>query len=147
MFRHSAWALKHILKHMGGVYTLLHMLRRKNLCMKIKVIKMNHGLHVIAVLSHVQLLQPCGLQPARLLSSWDSPGKNTGVSWHALLHGIFPTQQSNPGLLHCRRILYCLNCEKNLCGKEPCLKSLNHYDLACGLAQSKYLLNVHWMNE
>ena len=34
-----------------------------------------------------------------------SPGKNTGVSCHALLQGIFPTQGSNPGLLHCRRIL------------------------------------------
>ena len=36
----------------------------------------------------------------------DSPGKNTGVSCRALLHGIFPTQGSNPGLLHCRPILY-----------------------------------------
>ena len=32
----------------------------------------------------------------------DSPGKNTGVGCHALLQGIFPTQGSNPGLLHCR---------------------------------------------
>ena len=39
----------------------------------------------------------------------DSPGKNTGVGCHALLQGIFPTQGSNPGLLYCRRILYCLN--------------------------------------
>ena len=36
----------------------------------------------------------------------DSPGKNTGVGCHALLQGIFPTQGSNPGLPHCRRILY-----------------------------------------
>ena len=28
----------------------------------------------------------------------DSPGKNTGVGCHALLQGIFPTQESNPGL-------------------------------------------------
>ena len=34
----------------------------------------------------------------------DSPGKNTGVSCHALLQEIFPTQGSNPGLLHCRQI-------------------------------------------
>ena len=26
---------------------------------------------------------------------------------HALLQGIFLTQGSNPGLLHCRQILYC----------------------------------------
>ena len=38
----------------------------------------------------------------------DSPGKNTGVGSHPLLQGIFPTQGSNPDLLHCRQILYCL---------------------------------------
>ena len=42
-----------------------------------------------------------GLQPARFLCPWDSPGKNTGVDCHAL-QGIFPTQGSNPSLLHCR---------------------------------------------
>ena len=35
----------------------------------------------------------------------DSPGKNTRVGCHALLQGIFPTQGSNPGLPHCRRLL------------------------------------------
>ena len=39
----------------------------------------------------------------------DFPGKNTGVGCHALLQGIFPTQGSNPGLLHCRWILYPLS--------------------------------------
>ena len=34
-----------------------------------------------------------------------SPGKNTGVSFHALPQGIFPTQGLNPGLLHCWQIL------------------------------------------
>jgi len=43
---------------------------------------------------------------ARLLCPWDSPGKNTGVGYHSLLQGIFPTQESNPGLLHCSQILY-----------------------------------------
>ena len=51
-------------------------------------------------------LRPNGLYPARLLCPWDSPGKNTGVGCHALLQGIFLTQGSNPGLLHCRQILY-----------------------------------------
>ena len=36
----------------------------------------------------------------------DSPGKNTGVSCHALLQGIYPTQGSSPCLLHCGQILY-----------------------------------------
>ena len=39
----------------------------------------------------------------------DLLGKNTGVSSHSLLQGIFPTQGSNPGLLNCRQILYCLS--------------------------------------
>ena len=39
----------------------------------------------------------------------DSPGKDTGVGCHALCQGIFPTQGSNPGLPHCRWILYCLS--------------------------------------
>ena len=36
----------------------------------------------------------------------NSPGKKTGVCCHSLLQGIFPTQGSHPGLLHCRQILY-----------------------------------------
>ena len=36
----------------------------------------------------------------------DSPGKSTGLSCRVLLQGIFPAQRSNPGLLHCRWILY-----------------------------------------
>ena len=42
---------------------------------------------------------------------WNSPGQNTGVGSLSLLHGIFPTQESNQGLLHCRRILYQMNYE------------------------------------
>ena len=48
-------------------------------------------------------LQPCGLQPVRLLLPWNSPGKNTGVGCHSRLQGIFPTQGYNLGLLHCRQ--------------------------------------------
>ena len=44
----------------------------------------------------------------------DSPGKNTEVGCHVLLQGIFPTQGSNPGLLHCRRILYKLSHQGSL---------------------------------
>ena len=43
-------------------------------------------------------LRPHEMQPTRLLCSWDSPGKITGVGCHALLQGIFPTQGSNPGI-------------------------------------------------
>ena len=41
-------------------------------------------------------------------SMWFS-SKNTGVGCHFLLQGIFPTQGSNPGLLHCRQTLYRLS--------------------------------------
>ena len=40
------------------------------------------------------------LELARPLCPWDSPGKNTGVGCRFLLQGIFPTQGSNPCLLH-----------------------------------------------
>ena len=49
------------------------------------------------------------LQPHELCSSWHSPDQNTGVGSLSLLQGIFPTQGSNPGLPHCRRILYQLS--------------------------------------
>ena len=49
------------------------------------------------------------LQPHGLYSPWNSPGQNTGVGSLSLLQGIFPTQESNQGLLHCRRILYKLS--------------------------------------
>ena len=39
----------------------------------------------------------------------DSLGKNTGVDCHALLQGIFLTQELNWGLLHCRQILHLLS--------------------------------------
>ena len=39
----------------------------------------------------------------------NSPGQNTGVGSLSLLQGIFPTQGSNPGLPHCRQILYQLS--------------------------------------
>ena len=45
----------------------------------------------------------------KLLSPWDFPSKNTGMGCHALLQGIFSIQGSNPGLLHCRYILYHLS--------------------------------------
>ena len=51
-------------------------------------------------------LETHGLKPTRLLCQSDSPGKNTGVGCHFLLQGIFLTQESNPGPLHCRQILY-----------------------------------------
>ena len=53
-------------------------------------------------------LQPYGLA-VRLLCPWSPPGKSTGMGCHALLQGISPIQGLNPGLLHCRQILYNLS--------------------------------------
>ena len=47
---------------------------------------------------------PHALWPTGLLCPWDSPSKNTGVGWRALLQGIFQTQGLNPGLSHFRQI-------------------------------------------
>ena len=44
-----------------------------------------------------------------LVHLWGFPGKNTRVGFHFLLPGIFPIRGSNPGLLHCRQILYHLS--------------------------------------
>ena len=54
-------------------------------------------------------LRPHGLYPTTLLCLCDFPGKSTGVGCHFLLQGIFPTQGSNPGLPHCRQMLYHLS--------------------------------------
>ena len=47
------------------------------------------------------LCDPVDCSPPSSSVHGDSPGKNTGVGWHDLLPGIFPTQGSNPGLPHC----------------------------------------------
>ena len=61
-------------------------------------------------LSHVCLfVTPWAVACTRLLRPWDFLGKSTGVGCHFLLQEIFPTQGSNPGLLHCRQMLYHLN--------------------------------------
>ena len=53
------------------------------------------------------------LRPHGLYSPWTSPGQNNGVGSLPLLQGIFLTQESNWGLLHCRRILYQLNYQRS----------------------------------
>ena len=40
-------------------------------------------------------VQPHRRQPTMLPRPWDSPGRDTGVGFHALLQGIFLTQRSN----------------------------------------------------
>ena len=86
----------------------------------------------------------------------DSPGKNTRVGCHALLQGIFLTQGSNPGLLHCKWILYCLShqgspiwvywfLKPNLfhtCHRSNCLES-SVWETASGVWDSDGVKHTH----
>ena len=49
---------------------------------------------------------PTLCDPHGIYRPWNSPDQNTGVGSHSLLQGIFPTQGLNPGLCHCRWVLY-----------------------------------------
>ena len=73
--------------------------------------------HLVAQLC-LTLCDPMNCSPQGSSFHGGSPGKNTGVGCHALLQGIFSTQESNPGLPHCRWILL-------LC--EPPGKPTSHY--------------------
>ena len=44
---------------------------------------------------------------------WNSLAQNTGVGSLSLLQRIFPTQESNLGLLHCKWILYQLSYQES----------------------------------
>ena len=60
------------------------------------------------------LCNPMDCSPPGSSVHGDSLGKNNGVGCHALLQGIFPTQGLNPGLPHCRRILYQMSYQGSL---------------------------------
>ena len=51
------------------------------------------------------------LQAGSLPAEPQGKPKNTGVGSPSLLQWVFPTQESNWGLLHCNRILYQLSCQ------------------------------------
>ena len=69
-----------------------------------------------AMLSHSVVshsLEPMDRSPPGSSIHGGSPGKNTGVGFHALFQGILPNQGSIPGLPHCWWILYCLSHQEN----------------------------------
>ena len=74
-------------------------------------IKWNPYKGVLCLVSQscLTLCNPVDYSPSGSSVHGDSLGKNTGVGCHTLLQGIFPTQGLNPGLPHCRQILYCLS--------------------------------------
>ena len=57
------------------------------------------GVCVACTLCHVPLFATPWTEASRLLCPWNSPGNNTGVLYHFLPQGIFPTQDSNLCLL------------------------------------------------
>ena len=63
-------------------------------------------------------------------------GKNTGVRCHFLLQGIFPTQGSNLGLLHCRQILYWLS-------HDPVVESLTQHADTCTHTHMRARAHTH----
>ena len=64
--------------------------------------------------TRLTLCDPMDCSPPGSSVHGDFPGKDTWVGCHALLQGIFPSQGQNPGLPHCRRILYQLSYEGSL---------------------------------
>ena len=86
------------------------------------------------------------LWPHGLYSPRNSPGQNTGVDSCSLLQGIFPTQGSNPGLPHCRRILYQLsNREAHVYGMLLQLLNLSHFPSdAFRIRGSNVIANHSW---
>ena len=79
------------------------------------------------------------LRPHGLYSSRNSPGQNTGLHILSLLQEIFPTQGSNPGLPHCRRLLYQLSQGKSKAA-QSCLTLCNSMDYTVhGILQARIL--------
>ena len=66
------------------------------------------------------------LQENSLLSEPPGKSKDTGVGNLSLCQGIFLTQESNPGFLHCRRILYQLSYQESLLTEPMYVKLLSH---------------------
>ena len=62
---------------------------------------------VLSCLSHVWLFATSGTIAHKAPLSMGFSSRNTGKGCQVLLQGIFPTQGSNPHVLHCRQIFYC----------------------------------------
>ena len=96
--------------------------------------------------------------PLDYTGPWYSPGQNTGVVSLSLLQGIFPTQGSNPGLLHCRRILdqlrhqgsseveeFLLNCQLITINSKWCNNGMIHFEYTYEENVSAYISMQKYM--
>ena len=59
----------------------------------------------VCMLSPSVVSDPMDYSPLDSPASGIFPDKITGVGCHSLLQGIFLTQESNPGIPHCRQTL------------------------------------------
>ena len=70
--------------------------------------------------------------------------KNTGVGSLSLIQGIFPTQESNWGLLHCRWILYQLNYQ----GSPSILLIIKRIHLQCRRSPfDSWVMKTRWRRD
>ena len=111
IWSHSVWSPKTLL---GKEATLESCwahgrlcISRKELCVE-SLSFQNTSTSVLCLVTQLcpTLCDPMDCSLLGLFVHRDFPGKYTGVGCHALLQGIFPTQESNPGLPYCRQILY-----------------------------------------
>ena len=87
---------------------------------------------------------PPSMEFTRLLRPWNFPGKSTGVACHFLLQGIFLTQVSNPGLVHCSQMLYRLSHQASPCTQKThniCWIRLSHMNSI----KSLHLFELNWV--
>ena len=100
-----------VLKSMNMKYPLIYTFYTSFI--SVSIFPLVESVHVLCLVVQLPLTlcDPVNCSLPGFSIHGDSPGKNTGVGCHALLQGFFPAQDQgwNPGLLHCRWILYCLS--------------------------------------
>ena len=79
------------------------------------------------------------LQESSLPAEPQGKPKNTGVGSLSLLQGVFPTQELNQGLLHCRWSLYQLNYQGS-----PLISYTTKQNKTKNQQQQKMKLAVQW---
>ena len=100
---------------------------------------------VLCCASSFQLCRTLWISASSILCLWNSPGKNTGEGFHALIPGTFQTQGLNPSLL---RLLHCTHLPESLFLLGPSLLpgrplALSWDDSAPRNSDSSLLHNVY----
>ena len=99
----------------------------------------------IHTMEWVKVAQLC---PTWIYSPRNSPGRNTAVGSLSLLQGIFPIQGLNPGLPHCRRILYQLSHQEALVEWNGILFQWNTIQsLKEWSTDTCYSVDEHWKDD